>query len=346
MIRLVFTDCEIKILKYEKDSNAFKDVRKRCQIVYLKSQGYSHKKIGEIVGVCQKNVTTTLQSYKEGGIEAVKTRNYKGQPSKLYPYTNQIKASFDEKPVGTLKEASAQIENITGIKLSLTQIACYLDQVGIKRRKVKQMPDKVDLEAQETFKTETLDPLIERAKNKQIHLFAVDAAHFVLKPFLGFLYSFRVIFTRASAGRKRLNVLGALNMITKQVHTFTNETYINSESVCVLMDEVATVYTDAPIYFLLDNARYQKNQFVKDHAANLGINLVYLPPYSPNLNLIERLWKFIKKKALYNEYYDNFSKFKIAILNCVDNCNTLYQDELCSLLTLKFQTFENAKIKP
>jgi len=221
-----------------------------------------------------------------------------------------------------------------------------LNQMGFKRLKVKQIPDKLDVEKQEEFKTEKPDPLIERAKNNEIHLFFVDAAHFVLKPFSGFLYCLTVLCIRASAGRKRYNVLGALNAITKEITTFTNFTYINSHSICALMDKLKAQYVDLPIYMIMDNARYQNNNFVKTYAESLGITLIFLPAYSPNFNLIERLWKFIKKKVLYSTYYKEFQDFTNAIDQCTEDTMGKYKNEIHSLLTLNFQTFENAEIKP
>lgn len=188
--------------------------------------------------------------------------------------------------------------------------------------------------------------MIEKARKKEIHLFFVDAAHFVLQPFLGFLYCFTKIFVKASAGRKRYNVLGALNAITKEITTITNFTYINSISVCSLLEKLKTQYVDLPIYLVLDNARYQKNKFVQEYADKLGITLVFLPTYSPNLNLIERLWKFVKKEALYSTYYENFSDFTNAINQCLEDTKTKYKKDMKTLLTLNFQSFKNAKINP
>jgi len=346
MIKITFTEEEISLLKKEKEYNPLPIVRRRCEVLYLKSQGFKNKEIEKIVGISHGTVTNYLKIYEQGGVEALKVLNYKGQASELHKYKEEIKASIEERPVRTLKEAKARIKEITGIGLSLTQVGYFLDQIGIKRRKVKQIPDKVDIEKQEEFKEEELDPLIEKAQKKEIHLFFVDASHFVLKPFLGFLYCLTTIFIKASAGRKRYNVLGALNAITKEIITFTNFTYINSNSICALMDKLKAQYLDLPIFLILDNARYQKNKFVQEYASILGITLVYLPPYSPNLNLIERLWKFVKKEVLYSTYYENFSDFTNAIDQCLEDTKHKYKRELSSLLTLNFQTFKNAKIKP
>lgn len=175
--------------------------------------------------------------------------------------------------------------------------------------------------------------------------FFVDAAHFVLAPFLGFLWSFTRIFIKAPAGRKRFNVLGALNGVTHELITVCNETYINAESVCELLYLISEKYVGISVTLVLDNARYQKCKMVWRVAEELNIELLYIPPYSPNLNLIERLWKFVKKKCLWSKYYAEFDHFKTAISDCLSQTHTTYRDELQTLLTPKFQTFKKVQIK-
>ncbi len=83
----------------------------------------------------------------------------------------------------------------------------------------------------------------------------------------------------------------------------------------------------------MDNARYQKCRIVMDLAEKLDIELLFLPPYSPNLNLIERLWKFVKKECLYSIYYENFDVFKKAISNCLLQTHSTHKEKLDSLET-------------
>jgi len=174
-------------------------------------------------------------------------------------------------------------------------------------------------------------------------VYFLDAAHFVLSPFLGYLWSFTRIFIKAPAGRKRFNVLGALDAITHKLITVTNDSYINSQSVSELLLKIYELNLGIPITLILDNARYQKCYLVQELAKALNIELLYLPPYSPNLNLIERLWKFVKKQCLYSIYYSDFSVFKNAIVECLDQTDTKHKEELDSLLTLKFQTFKQSQ---
>jgi len=116
----------------------------------------------------------------------------------------------------------------------------------------------------------------------------------------------------------------------------TNDTYINAESVCELLRKIALMNIGVPITLVLDNARYQKCKIAAALASKLDIELLFLPAYSPNLNLIERLWKFVKKEVLYSKYYSDFGSFKHAISDCLNQTYTTYKAQLDSLLTLKF----------
>ena len=170
-------------------------------------------------------------------------------------------------------------------------------------------------------------------------VFFVDAAHFVFKAYLGFLWCFTRMIIRSPSGRKRLNVLGALNAVTHQLITVTNETYITAESVCELLKKIAALGLQVPITIILDNTRYQRCAKVIELAAALQIELLFLPPYSPNLNLIERLWRFIKKQCLYAKYYEDFAQFKQAIEACLAETDGIHKEELATLCSLKFQSF-------
>lgn len=205
------------------------------------------------------------------------------------------------------------------------------------------LPAKADPDAQAQFLVAELEPRLAQARAGQRAVFFVDAAHFVLAPFLGFLWSVTRIFLRAPAGRQRFNVLGALNAMTHELVTVTNDTYITATEVCTLLRHLAALNLGVPVTVVLDNARYQRCAQVVKLAADLQIELCFLPPYSPNLNLIERLWKFVKKQCLYSTYYADFAAFKTAITECLAQTQTSHRNALTSLLTLRFQLFTKAQ---
>jgi transposase len=166
----------------------------------------------------------------------------------------------------------------------------------------------------------------------------------VLQPFLGFLWCFQRYFVYSASGRKRFNILGALNAITHDVVTVTNDSYINALSVCELLRSLAMKHAGEAVTLFLDNARYQKCKLVTELATQLKIELIYLPAYSPNLNLIERLWRHVKQQVLYSRYYDSFPKFKAAITDCINASRSHEKPSLPSLFSLKFQIIERSQI--
>jgi len=171
-------------------------------------------------------------------------------------------------------------------------------------------------------------------------MFFVDAAHFVLGGFWATLWSVTRQWVKAPSGRQRFNVLAAFNAMTHEIITITNATYINAESVCALLEKIAASGIETAITLVMDNARYQRCTLVQERAKELGIEILFLPPYSPNLNLIERLWKFVRKRCLYGKYYDDFTKFSTTIDSFIKTVHEEYKDELSTLLALNFQSFE------
>jgi len=191
---------------------------------------------------------------------------------------------------------------------------------------------------------EELTPRLEAAQKQERLVYFVDAAHFVLGSFIGCLWCIARIFIPTSSGRSRYNVLGAINAVTHQLITVCNETYINACSVCELLNEIRAMVGDTiPITLVLDNARYQRCTLVAELAVKLNIELLFLPSYSPNLNLIERLWKWVKKDCLNCKYYESFDKFKDAInQSLLKVSQSDRNEEMDSLLALNFQLFDSA----
>jgi transposase len=185
-------------------------------------------------------------------------------------------------------------------------------------------------------------PRLESAQKQERSVYFVDAAHFVLGSFIGYLWCMVRIFIPTSCGRSRYNVLGTINAITHQLITVCNETYINAGSVCELLYKIREE-TIGAITIVLDNARCQRCALVMELAEKPNIELLFLPSYSPNLNLIERLWKWNKKNCLYCKYYERFDEFKEAINQSLRKVSqTETKKKMDSLLTLKFQLFDSA----
>jgi transposase len=176
------------------------------------------------------------------------------------------------------------------------------------------------------------------------HVLFVDAAHFVYGTYLCCLWSIARVFVRAASGRQRFNVLGAWDAVNRTLITVTNTTVVNTDTMGELLRSVAAKGLVGPVTLVLDNARYQRNTVVRGLAQELGIELLFLPSYSPNLNLIERLWRFTKRTAVYGKSHASFADFRAAIQSVLDEVETAHADDLASLMTLKFQEFEDVSL--
>jgi transposase len=348
MLRIDFTQEDIDKLHYEIYHHPHPLVQKKMEALYLKIQGIRNKDICSLCKISKATLTIYIKQYQSGGVEELKKIEYKGRPSELNQFSDILKEHFEKSPASSIAEASDAIEKITGIKRSPTQVREFLKRIGLRCLKVGYVPGKSveekKIEEVKKYKVETLEPLLEEAIIGEKAVFFVDAAHFVHRAYKVFIWCFARTFICSPSGRERFNVLGAVNAVSKEIITITNETYINSESICQLLFKLANLGLSIPIILVLDNAKYQKCKLVQDYAEQLGIQLCYLPYYSPQLNLIERFWKFIRNECLYSKYYASFADFKAAISNCIDTANTGKQEKLDSLLALNFQIFEKVQI--
>ena len=351
-IEIEFTAEQIDELEYERYHHPDPKVQRKAELLYLKSFGLPHQTLQEICRISSRTTLSKhLKTYQEAGLDGLKRQNYQGRQNELMAHATSLEEIFQATPPSTSAHAQDIIEKQTGIRRSPTQVRTFMKRLGMRYRKVGYVPGKATDPAkqaeQEVFRTQELEPRLEEAEAGTRVVLFMDAAHFVWTVFLGSLWCFTRYFIPSPSGRKRFNVLGAINATTKEILTFTNESYINSKCVCAFLQQIYDHYGDStPITIILDNASYQRCWLVRNFAAHLGIELLFLPSYSPHLNLIERLWRFTKKECLYSKYYSTFDDFRAAISSCLDEAPTKHKSQLDSLLALNFQSFDNVQFLP
>ena len=143
---------------------------------------------------------------------------------------------------------------------------------------------------------------------------------------------------KTNSGRNRLNILGAYSPDDRNLISLEGRESCDAERVVQVLRKVRAANPGKRLLVVLDNASYHHTPAVKQAAVVLRIQLLYLPPYSPNLNLIERFWKFLKRKVARNRYYTTFVEFRSAVQNVLNDIAG-YRDELSSLMTEHFQLF-------
>jgi len=171
MLTLEFSDEITEILNYERHHHFHPRVRQKMGVLYLKSQGFSHKSISKIEHICENTLLHYLRDYEKGGIEEVKAIRFRKPQSELQPHADTILNYFREYPPATLNEAVAKIEELTGIKKSREPVRVFLKKLGLAPRKVGMIPGKADVDAQKEFVNQKLNPRIEEAKAGNRSLF-------------------------------------------------------------------------------------------------------------------------------------------------------------------------------
>lgn len=315
---------------------------KRAFCIFLIAAGLENAKITACTGYCDRSVREVRKQIKEGkDISEILKISGGGRTSRLEDYADQIIAELESNNYFSRKQVVAMIKQKFDITVSSSAVGRFLKRHGYRKLKAGSLPAKADVEKQLNFHDNILIPLLEKAKKGEIKVFFLDAAHFVMgSDFLGRIYCRKRRFMKTFSGRKRYNVLGALDFSTKGILKVSNDTYITATEICEMLKLISNKFPNQEIHILLDNARYQKCQAVLTLAENLGITLDYIPPYSPNLNLIERLWKFIKGK-LRSEFYDDFNAFKSRIDSVIENPNEEEHAEIQSLIGEEFQLFDD-----
>ena len=350
MSRLTVSEEDQQALHQERYEHPHPRVQKRMEAIWLISQGQTYPQAARLTGVSDATVDRYVALYRQGGLEALRELNWgKSSTSELLDHRDSLEESFRKNPPHTVAEASQRIKEATGIERGPTQVRAFMKKVlGLNWRCLAAipLPPKKSIEehavTQAKFLETTLEPLLEEARAGKAHVFFVDAAHFVMGSFLCAIWCRVRLFIRGGSGRKRYSVLGAWNAVTQERVSITTDATVSAETMCALLVKIAAQNLLGPVALVLDNARYQHCALVIAMAKSLNIHLEFLPSYSPNLNLIERLWKFVKKQVLYGRHYATFADFRTAIDGCLAKIPTEHREKLSSLMTHNFQTFDPA----
>ena len=344
MIRLRLTDQDLADVAEALDDPATTERNKiKLLVIRMHHEGARHGFIAKVLDLHANTITNHLKEYSKGGLAGTLEDRYYRPSSSLEPFLECLKCSFRAAPVADAKQAVARIESLTGIRPSESQARRFMKGLGMKIRKACSIPGKANPQLQFEFYTTTLLPKLEEAGRGERKVFFVDAAHFVMGAFLGMIWCFARVLVKTPPGRQRYNVLGAVDSHCQELVSIRTTENINSLSVVALLDKIHEKHPGTDVTLVMDNASYQRCHFVRDHARALGVELLFLPSYSPNLNLIERLWKLTKRRCLTNRYYADFKAFCGAIDKCLDDLSGPLKEELTSLMSLNFQFFQNHK---
>jgi transposase len=280
-----------------------------------------------------------FKRYRQGGIHALRNLGAGVGGSTCALDAGQL-ASLDahlqENVYLSAKDIAHWVEETFGVSYTESGMTAVLHRLGYVYKKPKVVPGKGDAQAQRDFLANDYTKIHEN-KGENDPVYFMDAVHPQHNPVLayGWIKRGEEQPVPTNTGRKRLNINGAIDLESLEPVVRFDET-INAESTIALFKQLEQLNVLAVcIYVICDNARYYRSKAVREYLKTSRIELVFLPPYAPNLNLIERLWKFFKKKILYNRYYETFDEFRAACEEFFANPRK-YHRELRSLLTENF----------
>ncbi len=321
---------------------------KRVVVIIMLAVGANPKSSTMLSVLSARTIWSMKKELLKGKINEMLQLNYhgNGKPGKLASIGEQIIQEIENGNYYKLQQIVDMVEAKFHIKVSRTAISNLLKKHGIRRLKCGSLPLRADPAVQRQFLDGVLQPLLDKAVEGAAVVLFMDAAHFVIcNDYCGYLYGRTRRFIKTFSGRQRYNVLAAVDYCSKEVTTVSNTTYITATEVVEILKKLAVKYKGKTVSIILDNARYQKCKLVAECAKDLGINLVYLPSYSPNLNLIERFWKYVKTE-LRMKYFGDFNSFIQRIDSIIASSFTSNKAKMETLLSGKFQLYDNMEETP
>lgn len=338
---IILKKTEKEQLENLRKSNKNKKVYIKVTTILMLDQGFSEKDISTALGITVGTVTNYLKSYSLIGLDDYLKSNivpYKGKLSE--DELSKLSKELDSYLYTTAKEVRHYINDKFKISLSNSGILGILKRLKFSYKKTKNIPKKTDTEKQEAF-AKTLTALNNSLKTNE-KIFFLDAVHpqYNTRSSYGWIKKGKDFLVLTNSGRQRVNINGAINgNDVTEIYTM-DSVRVNAQTTIQLFEKIAAKNKGNKVYLVCDNAGYYRAKILKAWITeNENFEIIYLPPYSPHLNLIERVWKLLRKKVINYDYYEKYEDFKESVLGFFKDIKS-YKNELETLITWKFQKFE------
>lgn len=328
---------EVNILREAHYSQQYRKQADRIKAILFLNQGFDFEQTARLLMLDETTIRRYLKEFKLTGVDGLLEDHYSGSESFLSIREQQeLILYLKDHTLRTVKEVVEYVRGKYSMEYSIEGMTHLLHKLGFVYKKTKIIPGKLDPLKQEEFKKQY--QVLKETKNPEDRIYFLDASHphHNNESSYGWIYKGTDRWIRTNTGRKRVNINGALNLEDLTILSRLEET-INADAMTALIKNIEEHQPEGQIYLILDNARYNHAKKVKSYVKESGrVHLIFLPSYSPNLNIIERLWLFLHQKILYDKYYETFPEFKTAVVTFLENIQQ-YRKELKTLLTDSFQ---------
>jgi transposase len=322
-------------------------VYQRLSAVLWSDAGRTREEVAELLGISTRQVGQWLRIFRNKGLDELCTLHYRGDPGRLRPaQVERLRQEIARGAFHNAQQVRTWIEETFGVPYSVTGVKDLLRRIGASYHKVSGFFWKADVDKQREWVRKYRRQ--RREAGPSTRRYFVDACHPVWGVEL--LYSCWLLvgqrfYVGVGNGRKRLNILGAYSPDDHDyVDLRLTKENITGEQFVKLLEALRARHPETEKFILyLDNARYYSKPVVKEWlAAHREFRLVPLPAYSPNLNLIERLWKFLRKTAL-GRWHKTFEEMQAAVAGVLDHLDR-YRSELDSLMTEEFHILKDEEL--
>jgi len=303
--------------KQERD----KRICDRIKAVLMRDDGWTWVQISRALLLSEEVLRRHLKDYQAS--KKLKPENGGSEEKLSSEQSRLLTQHLTQHTYLYAKDIAVYVKSMWNISYSVSGMTDWLNRNQFSYKKPSLVPGKANLEAQEVW-IHKYKQLRENLGKDETICFA-DGVHPTHNTQLSYGWIKKGVRKEicSNTGRQRINLSGALDVVEKKVH-FQEDPMLNAEATICFLQKIEKAYPSKKrIYLFLDNARYYKNKKVNAYLETSKIEAHYLPPYSPNLNPIERLWKWMKERVLYNTYYEEFDSFKQAIFGFLDNISRL-----------------------
>lgn len=346
-MRDFLTEEQVKVLKLTHKTIRDKKLADRIKAVLMVYFGFTFSQISQALLLDEVTIRRYVEKFKEKGVMGLLEYRYTGGRSQLNTVQqNELKSYLKINTQTRAKDVVEYVLKTYGIKYSTIGITKLLHGLGFTYKKPKVIPGKANLDKQKEFLNKYEEIKSHLKNNDQVYFLDSTHPQHNTTPSYGWILKGKINdkFIKTNTGRERLNLNGALNLKNHSALVIEEKT-IDSKATIKLFKRLIKEHPKGKIYLILDNASHHHSKAVtiwlKKHRR---LKTVFLPAYSPNLNLIERLWRFFHQKVTNNHYFETFAEFRKTSLKFFKNLDS-YKEELLTLMTDNFQLIPNLQLQ-
>jgi transposase len=338
-MELILEKAQLELLKELQRNTSDRDTYQRLTTLLMLHNKFSGQQISENLGIDTSTVNRHYHQYVASkNFDTYLERHYKPCRGKLTEAQLQAVKSYVESNIcHSSLEVLSYISTTFLVVYKPDSVIALLHRLGFVYKKTKLIPSKANIKKQEEFIGEFRKIECNLPENEVILFGDGVDPHYNTEPTYAWIEKGKDKEILSNTGRVRVNINGAINPAKPTEIVYYECHTINAISTVVWLKLIEAAYPQKKkIHLYVDNARYYRSKLVSEFLLNSPIEMHFLPPYSPNLNPIERLWKFTKKEVIKSHYTPDANIFKERIRNFFANIGN-YKDKLESLINTNFQ---------